>query len=164
MPYSPHTQETPALCNPAGPVTGAADPFTVLHVSPSRRDSRSLYGIFRSAGWNLHSVPTILDALLYLYRATPAVVIAECDLPDGKWHIFVEYFADAPSPPRLVVSSRLADDRLWAEVVNLGGFDVLRTPFDTLEVRHVVTNALDSWHRHASNALKKSRSAGKMVG
>ena len=38
------------------------------------------------------------------------------------------------NPPRFVVSSRLADDHVWAEVLNLGGYDVLCTPFEAREV------------------------------
>jgi len=31
--------------------------------------------------------------------------------------------------PRLIVFSRNADDRLWAEVLNLAGFDLLATAY-----------------------------------
>jgi hypothetical protein len=36
------------------------------------------------------------------------------------------------------VSSRVADDRLWAEVLNLGGYDLLTNPFAPAEVSRVV--------------------------
>jgi hypothetical protein len=42
----------------------------------------------------------------------------------------------------LVVASRLADERLWAEVLNLGGHDVLAMPFDAHEVRRVMESAV----------------------
>src|ERR1019366_5350356 len=42
--------------------------------------------------------------------------------------------------------SRLADERLWAEVLNLGWYDVLATPFDADEVYRVMSYAVDSWH------------------
>jgi hypothetical protein len=32
-------------------------------------------------------------------------------------------------PPRVIVVSHHADERLWAEVLSLGGFDLLATPF-----------------------------------
>ena len=41
----------------------------------------------------------------------------------------------------MIVTSRLADDRLWAEVLNLGGYDVLAKPFDASEVARVVGTA-----------------------
>jgi DNA-binding response OmpR family regulator len=46
-----------------------------------------------------------------------------------------------PVPPQLVVTSRLADDHLWAEVLNIGGFDVLARPLDRDEVERVVASA-----------------------
>jgi hypothetical protein len=33
-------------------------------------------------------------------------------------------------PPLLVVTSRLADDRLWWEALNLGGYNVLAKPLN----------------------------------
>jgi CheY-like chemotaxis protein len=39
-----------------------------------------------------------------------------------------------PDPPMLIVTSRLADDYLWAEALNLGAYDVLAKPFDASEV------------------------------
>jgi DNA-binding response OmpR family regulator len=62
------------------------------------------------------------------------VVICGCALPDGDWRGMLDEVAAMPKPPSLIVSSRLADERLWAEVLNLGGYDVLLTPFDENEV------------------------------
>jgi len=47
----------------------------------------------------------------------------------------------AAAPPLLIVASRLADERLWAEVLNLGGYDVLLKPFEPAELRRVIGNA-----------------------
>jgi FixJ family two-component response regulator len=35
----------------------------------------------------------------------------------------------------------LADDRLWAEVLNMGGYDLLMKPFDEREVLHAASMA-----------------------
>lgn len=42
----------------------------------------------------------------------------------------------------LLVASRHATDTLWAEVLNLGGFDVLALPFDRDELERAVLSAL----------------------
>jgi DNA-binding response OmpR family regulator len=42
--------------------------------------------------------------------------------------------ATLTDPPLLIVSSRLADEHLWAEALNLGVFDVLAKPFQSEEV------------------------------
>jgi hypothetical protein len=43
--------------------------------------------------------------------------------------------------PRLIVFSRNADDRLWAEVLNLGGFVLLATPFREEELVFAIGSA-----------------------
>ena len=47
--------------------------------------------------------------------------------------------------PRLIVFSRQVDDRLWAEVLNLGGFDVLATPFRKEELMFAIGSAWLDW-------------------
>ena len=51
-------------------------------------------------------------------------------------------FALLPRPPLQIVTSRLANDRLWAEALNLGAYDVLPRPFDPAEVLRSVGMAL----------------------
>jgi FixJ family two-component response regulator len=51
--------------------------------------------------------------------------------------------ANAPS---LIVTSRLADDRLWAEALNLGAYDVLAKPFERLELVRSVSSAWLHWY------------------
>jgi DNA-binding response OmpR family regulator len=56
--------------------------------------------------------------------------------------------------PVLVVTSNVADESLWAEVLNLGGYDVLAQPFDGEEVARVIGSAVrassDQSRRRAS--------------
>jgi DNA-binding response OmpR family regulator len=40
-----------------------------------------------------------------------------------------------------VVVSRNADERLWAEVLNLGGYDLLLKPYNANEVRRTIRGA-----------------------
>ena len=56
----------------------------------------------------------------------------------------------------LIVTSRLADASLWAEVLNLGGYDLLAKPFNRQEVRHVLTSA---WVQRA-NPVRARRCRG----
>ncbi len=41
----------------------------------------------------------------------------------------------------LIVSCRLADEHLWSEVLNAGGFNVMAQPFDEDELRRIVESA-----------------------
>jgi DNA-binding response OmpR family regulator len=54
------------------------------------------------------------------------------------------------SPPKLIVTSRLADERLWSEVLNLGGFDVLAQPFNPREALRCIGEACHHWQEEYS--------------
>ena len=45
----------------------------------------------------------------------------------------------------LIVTSRLADEYLWAEALNLGAYDMLAKPFDASEVVRVLGSAWRHW-------------------
>jgi hypothetical protein len=75
------------------------------------------------------------------------VVICDDESTQGEWQALLADLADFPSPPALIVCSRLADERLWAKVLNLGGYDLLPKPFDAAEVLQVCFQAWKSWER-----------------
>jgi hypothetical protein len=57
-----------------------------------------------------------------------------------------------PHHPLLIVASRLADEYLWAEVLNLGGHDVLAKPFQGAEVQWVLESAWRIWTNRKKRA------------
>jgi len=59
------------------------------------------------------------------------VVVCQSQLPDSSWEQVLSYLADLPP---FIVISRLADERLWAAVLNKCGFDVLAKPLARAEV------------------------------
>lgn len=72
-------------------------------------------------------------------RRRPKIVVCEVRENSG-WQELLEETQAAQS--LMLAASRHADDRLWAEVLNLGGFDVLALPFDREEPRRVLSSAL----------------------
>jgi len=113
----------------------------VLLVSSDPDDKAALDGIVRQEQWMLFSVGTLHSALSVLRHRKIAVIIAERDLPQGGWKDLLAATQHASDGPLLVVVSRLADEYLWSEVLNLGGHDVLAKPFCGREVRHVLNHA-----------------------
>lgn len=101
-----------------------------------------------------------------LRRYAVAVVVSESRLPDGRtWKDLLAELQALPDPRPLIVADRLADERLWAEVLNLGGYDLLMKPFDAREVIHTVGVAccsrLDIPRRASTHAEPlKSEAAG----
>ena len=134
--------------------TPKAGTETVLALSPSL--NRALSGILEGAPCPLtvlHS-PDCGQALAHLAdskNSKISVVICETLLPDGSWKDLLACMARAKASAVLVVTSKVADEWLWAEVLNLGGYDVLAQPFDHEEVTRVVRSAVrassDPWRR-----------------
>ena len=119
--------------------------LTVLSVSGLEDDHVTLGHIFSHSNWRLRSARNLGDAFEALRTETISVAICERDLPDGTWKNLLAELALCEVPPVLVVSSRIADDCLWAEVLNLGGCDVLAKPFDAKEVVWAVSMAWNDW-------------------
>ena len=120
----------------------------VLSVSPNDEDCASLEHIFKS-GWTVIASATVASALSVLREIPIPIVICDCDISSGTWREMLDHIALLPDPPLLIVTSRVADERLWAEALNLGAWDVLAKPFDADEVIRVVSIACQHWQdRH----------------
>ncbi|MEX2302516.1 MAG: hypothetical protein WD733_16355 [Bryobacterales bacterium] len=72
------------------------------------------------------------------------IVITEVSLRDGNWCDVLGCVVSRGVEARVVVSSPVADERLWSEVLWRGVYDVLVEPYDPLEVRRILDGALRS--------------------
>lgn len=132
----------------------------VLAVLPTEEDRESLRRIFQHCNWNLTLVRSIAEACSAIAERPIGVVLTECHLSDEEdWKDLLENLNRFDNRPPLIVTSSLADDRLWAEVLNLGGYDLLMKPFDGREVARVISLAWRAWRDrvfrevHPDNAL-----------
>jgi DNA-binding response OmpR family regulator len=132
---------------------------SALLVSPFSKDHQLLSQIFLDKGWTLHLTYTLGSALTVLRDRPIPVVIAERDLPLGDWKDIFAALQLLPHHPLLVVTSRLADEYLWAEVLNLGGHDVIAKPFQAAEVQWVLESTWRIW----ANRNKLNTSEAAMV-
>lgn len=123
----------------------AVSTIGVLAILPTREDQASLKNIFQHSRWKLHPVEVLDHARPMIDELATGVVISDCRLPDGRWQDVLCELQGRPVEPLLIVASRLADDGLWAEVLNRGGFDVLATPFQAQEVTRCVSLAWQHW-------------------
>jgi DNA-binding NtrC family response regulator len=135
-------------------------PEAVLAVNLSRDDLSALTTMFTTLPWRLMSAATLAQGVRQSMSQNVRVVICERDLPDGNWTLLFDKVGELAHPPRFIVASRLADESLWAEVLNLGGYDVLATPFNADEVHRVVSYAIDSWHWQVETGAKYESALG----
>lgn len=112
----------------------------IVFVSASEEDEwtfRRIIGVEQP----VVSVRDVAEALAAVAKLHPRIVVCDADASG------VESWRDLLAPPEnvsfaLIVMSRHPDERLWAEVLNLGGYDVLATPLRRQEVERVMASAL----------------------
>src|SRR5438876_891829 len=95
---------------------------------------------FENSNWKLEIAFTPAEAVDRLRKRPKGVVICEQSAPGFSWrervegevagHQSSEIWADLlaltrklANPPKVIVASRGADDRLWADVLHQGGYD-----------------------------------------
>jgi len=154
---------------PAGPIrVPESHTIAVLSVSSAEEDHFHLQDIFSSPertlypdiAFTLTAKSTIGAAKNALQRGRISIVICEHDLMPGSWMELLDFAERLPSPPPVIVTSRVADERMWAEVLNLGGYDVLARPFSSEEVIRTVTSAWSLWQHRFQCRTETSRRAG----
>ena len=122
------------------------DESRVLTICPQPEDRVRLHEILRRYRFRLDEAVTWRDGAERLALTRPHVVICDATLPDADWKEFLGEAASLSNAPRVIVISRLADESLWSEVLNLGGYDVLPTPLVEHEVTRVVWLAWQNWN------------------
>jgi DNA-binding NtrC family response regulator len=117
----------------------------IAFVSKNEADYRTLREVAGPVSQSVVSCADVQQARTAIRLHAPTIVVCEVR-ENGNWQQLLEE-AQAAQCLMLVVS-RHADERLWAEVLNLGGFDVLSLPFERDELSRVLSSAL----RHSPRA------------
>lgn len=128
----------------------------VLVVSPVDADLVILSNLIGHSAWTFESAANAAEAKSVLRDGHIQVVLCDSQLPDADWKKVLEMAQAQPHPPEVIVISRIADEALWAEVLNLGAWDVLLKPFRGKEVYDMVHNAWRHWTcAHTKQARRK---------
>jgi DNA-binding response OmpR family regulator len=130
---------------------------TVLLISPLAEDHEFFSSIFEHPYWKAYRAYGYREASKWLMRDRMTVIICDSHLPDGDWKDILSQVQVLPEPPYVVVASGLASDCLWAEVLNLGGYDVLAKPFIREEVVRVAGLAWMNWKRDVDSRASAPR-------
>ena len=68
-------------------------------------------------------------------------VVTDAVLPDGDWRRVLEIVEQGRRRIEVVVCSRLGDPKLWLDVLEQGGYDVLVQPYQREEIKRIVEAA-----------------------
>lgn len=126
---------------PQVPLLGPTQQALVLLISPNEDDHALLPQILNHPNWIWRHSRNGRHARAALKRNHNAVVFCDREQPDGDWRLLLEAACSLAHPPSVILYSRVADERFWVEVLNLGGFDVLLKPFELEEVMRVSSAA-----------------------
>lgn len=143
----------------------------VLSISPMDEDHFFLQDILNrlqgtldpSRTFTVNPCTTLASALATLRKRQFEVVVCEQDLLPGSWKDVLDQVTILPDPPSFIVTSRLADERLWAEALNLGAYDVLAKPFHHTEAVRVFSGAWRAWGRPVRLPARRERNKWKMA-
>src|SRR5580698_8682721 len=124
--------------------------LSALLVGDYQDDRLLVRDVFKQLDWRLFEARDRKRAMLCLESNPVHVVIAKSDVPNWNWRGVLSDLRRLTKPPQLIVTSRTADESLWAEVLNIGGYDVMAQLFERYEVERVIASA----HRHFDQPLR----------
>ena len=93
---------------------------TAVFVTPYGDELETLQPVLEAHHCTLALAKTRTQALPLLNAPDCGIILIDSDLPGG-WKIFLQDVQARAHPPALIVVARVGDERLWAEVLNLGG-------------------------------------------
>ncbi|MGE5488591.1 MAG: two-component system response regulator [bacterium] len=141
-----------------------AGPAAILLISHSGDHRATLTRALLHSGRRICEARNYREALAALCRERMSVVICERHLPDGDWKDVLGLIAPLPEAPCLIVTDATAEDGFWAEVLNLGGYDVLMQPLLNEEVTRVVELACEQWEREYRAAATRKPARQELAG
>jgi FixJ family two-component response regulator len=142
--------------------------ITVLSVSPNENDHAALEQAFRESEVTLYPNCTLtlqrsssIDAAFDALRGNRIpIVLFDGDWLPGAWREMAAGVKGLAAPPCLIVTSQAADDRLWAEALSHGAFDVISKPFSKTDVIRIVTAAWRRWRLRYAQTAAAAESQG----
>jgi DNA-binding NtrC family response regulator len=127
---------------------GAQLPVRLLAVIPEDMQFEFLRSTVEDVGWEIFRANSITDGLSTLVNHKINTIVTGCDLEDGSWLEMINALQPCRNAPRVLVASSHADNRLWLDVLEHGGYDLLAVPFDRNEIVRLASSAYLSWEKN----------------
>ena len=124
---------------------GAEVRATLVAVFGQDEDRLSLEPILRPFEWEVIWTRTCAEAVAAVRRTAAPIIVCDERFADGEWKELWNELRKNACPPEFILASRLADERLWAELLNLGGYNLLTKPFRPEEVIRTIHGAFTDW-------------------
>ncbi len=118
------------------------NPQILLAMPGQRRDK--LLHLLGHSGLDVSLASTSIEARQKLTPPHPyELLLVDAELPDGSWRDLIPLLVSSNPPCEMVVCSRNGDERLWAEAIQCGAFDLISEPYEQQEVIRIIQSALE---------------------
>src|SRR5271155_1617761 len=97
----------------------------LLIVTSRTEDVAELSEILRDTSWVLTDIPNVEEAGATLKAAAAPILLFDRDAGEARWQDSIKRLLKSRRNACVVLLSSVADQYLWEEVVQQGGFDLL---------------------------------------
>jgi DNA-binding response OmpR family regulator len=111
---------------------------SVLAILASTEERFAMQRVAASNGWHLTLAQDLESPTVQLAAHKPGLILYDRDLPGWEWRQAIELLAWRSATSCIILVSSVADDYLWQEVAQLGGYDVLTKPLKPEAVTHTI--------------------------
>jgi DNA-binding NtrC family response regulator len=139
----------------------------VLIASATTVVTLSTRGAVQRLGWHARTAATLPEFEQELFSTeTPLAVISEAAIRDADWRCLLRVTQRLRGVPSFVLASESYDPILWAELLNLGGYDLLAAPWDDENIGRVLGSAVrrSMRAREVAREQERNRTSASRVG
>ena len=119
----------------------AAAPINIVVLAESDSIKSGIGAIAQRNGWRIRPCSTLREAIKEISHPSDCVVLSESRIGDTSWRDVLAYLHRCTPPVPLIVFAKFADENLWVDVLDAGGFDVVLFPFEEHELVRVLNSA-----------------------
>ncbi|MGH9469607.1 MAG: response regulator [Terriglobia bacterium] len=131
-----------------------------LLVSSDPGPSEALQRALQHQSVETRRVRTCTEAKEVIDRETrPDVIFSDTTVTDGTWADVLRMARKDNVKAEVVVVSRIADTKLYIDVMERGGFDFIAPPFSEADLAHVVQSATADASKRWGTQMRSSASA-----
>ncbi|MFN7919259.1 MAG: hypothetical protein U0Q16_04135 [Bryobacteraceae bacterium] len=128
----------------SAPTSRATEPVVVV-ASSDREDWSTVRTMLAGSGYGVIPAPNFRELERALYELPVAAVVTS-DRPFGRsWRDIALRLESERRRPSLIVCSHQADESLWLDVLDSGGYDVFAKPLPPSLFRDRVDSAVADW-------------------
>src|SRR4051794_3320791 len=117
----------------------------ILFIGADEHDHAVLANILANPTWVVIKAQDLAAARSALKDHNVSVVLYDCDSTQDHFTKIADDVQQMPLPAPIIITSRLADDRLWSQALDSGVWDVLSKPLRTAEVVRSLRYAWEHW-------------------